>query len=97
MASGIFMFADSGPFRPYIALGAGLSINSRTRNMGIFVEKVANNQIVFRPELGSIFVISDYVGIKVSGKYYQTFENSAMASQSWLGFNVGFVMLNFNN
>lgn len=96
MASGIFIFTDSGPFRPYVALGAGLSINTRTRNMGIFAEKVANNQLVFRPELGSIFVISDYVGIKVSGKLYQTLENSAMASQSWLGFNVGFVMLNFN-
>lgn len=97
MASAIFFFTESGPIRPFASLAAGLSINSRTRNMGIFVEKVANNQIAFRPELGAVIELSDYVGIKVSGKYYQTFENSAMPSQSWLGFNVGFVMLNFNN
>jgi hypothetical protein len=97
MASAIFFFTESGPIRPFASLAAGLSINTRTRNMGVFVEKVANNQIAFRPELGAVVELSDYVGIKVSGKYYQTFENSAMPSQSWLGFNVGFVMLNFNN
>lgn len=97
MASTIFFFTDSGPVRPFVGMAAGLSINTRTNNMGIFVEKTAINQIVLRPELGAIVELSDYVGIKVSGKYYQTFENSTMLGQSWLGFNLGFVMLNFNN
>jgi hypothetical protein len=63
--------------------------------MGIFVDKIEARQFIIRPELGAIYQLSDYVGIKLSTKYYQTFESNAMQAQSMLGFNLGFVMLNF--
>ena len=91
----IFIFNSSGPIRPYASFGAGLGINTQTIDMGVFVEKVQSNQFTIKPELGLIYEISDYVGIKLSGKYYQSFENSNMDSQSLLGINIGFVMLNF--
>lgn len=93
----IYIFNSTGPIRPYASFGAGIGINTQTIDMGVFVDKVQSNQLTIKPELGLIYEISDYVGIKLSGKYYQTFENSTMDSHSLLGINVGFVMLNFNN
>jgi hypothetical protein len=96
MGSFIYVFNGSKPFKPFLAMGAGMAINTQTVSMGIFVDKTETRQFVIRPELGAIYQVSDYVGIKLSSKYYQTFENSSMNAQSMLGFNLGFVMLNFN-
>lgn len=95
MGSFIYVFNATKPFKPFVAFGAGAAINTQTVSMGIFVDKVSPRQFIIRPELGAIYQISDYVGIKLSSKYYQTFENSEMRAQSILGFNLGFVMLNF--
>ena len=96
MGSFIYVFNANKSFKPFVAMGGGLAINTQTVSMGIFVDKVTPRQFIIRPELGAIYQISDYVGIKLSSKYYQTFENSEMRAQSILGFNLGFVMLNFN-
>jgi hypothetical protein len=96
MASFIYVFNATKPFKPFVAMGGGIAINTQTVSMGIFVDKTTPRQFVIRPELGAIYQISVYVGIKLSSKYYQTFENSEMRAQSILGFNLGFVMLNFN-
>ncbi|MCH6233622.1 hypothetical protein [Cognataquiflexum rubidum] len=96
MASAIYIFNADKPFKPFIAMGAGLGINTQTVSMGIFVEKTEARQFIIRPEIGAIYQLSDYVGIKLSSKYYQTFENADMRAHSMMGFNLGFVMLNFN-
>jgi hypothetical protein len=96
MGSFIYVFNADKPFKPFFAMGAGLGINTQTVSMGIFVEKTEATQFIIRPELGAIYQLSDYVGIKLSTKYYQTFESSDMRAQSMMGFNLGFVMLNFN-
>lgn len=93
----IFIFNKTGPIRPYVTFGAGLGINTQRIDMGVFVEKIQSNQFTIKPELGMMYELSDYVAVKLSGKYYQSFENSAMNSQSMLGINIGFVMLNFSN
>lgn len=91
----IFIFNQTGPVRPYATFGAGLGINTQRIDMGVFVEKIQSNQFTIKPELGMMYELSDYVAIKLSGKYYQSFENSDINSQSMLGINIGFVMLNF--
>jgi hypothetical protein len=96
MASAIYIFNADKNFKPFLAMGAGFGINTQTVSMGIFVNKTEARQFIIRPELGAIYQLSDYVGIKLSTKYYQTFETSDMNAQSMLGFNLGFVMLNFN-
>lgn len=97
MGSFVYVFNANKPFKPFVAMGAGLAINTQTVSMGIFVDKTEASQFIIRPELGAIYQLSDYVGIKLSTKYYQTFESSDMRAQSMMGFNLGFVMLNFNN
>ncbi|MCL6259830.1 hypothetical protein M3O96_12070 [Aquiflexum sp. TKW24L] len=96
MASVIYIFNADKPFKPFVAMGAGLGINTQTVSMGIFVDKNEARQFIIRPEIGAIYQLSDYVGIKLSSKYYQTFENADMRAHSMMGFNLGFVMLNFN-
>lgn len=96
MASAIYIFNADKAFKPFIAMGAGIGINTQTVSMGIFVEKTEARQFIIRPEIGAIYQLSDYVGIKLSSKYYQTFENTDMQAHSMMGFNLGFVMLNFN-
>lgn len=93
----IFIMNKTGPIRPYVAFGAGLGINTQRIDMGVFVEKIQSNQFLIKPELGLMYELSNYVAVQLSGKYYQSFENSAMNSQSMLGINIGFVMLNFSN
>ncbi|MCH6201820.1 hypothetical protein MMU07_19730 [Aquiflexum sp. LQ15W] len=95
MGSFIYVFNATKPFKPFVAMGAGAAINTQTVSMGIFVDKIEARQFIIRPELGAIYQLSDYVGIKLSTKYYQTFESNVMQAQSMLGFNLGFVMLNF--
>lgn len=97
MGSFIYIFNATQAFKPFIAMGAGAAINTQTVSMGIFVDKTEARQFIIRPELGAIYQLSDYVGIKLSTKYYQTFESNSMQAQSMLGFNLGFVMLNFSN
>ncbi|MGY6521109.1 MAG: hypothetical protein ACXIUD_05230 [Mongoliitalea sp.] len=95
MPSYIFVIGDHSTFKPYLSLGTGLSFLTHQSDMGIFVQRETATQFALRPELGAMFKISDYVGIKVSSKYYQTFGSEAMDAQSFVGFNLGFVMLNF--
>jgi hypothetical protein len=96
MGSVIYVFNSDKTLKPFVAMGAGLGINTQTVSMGIFVDRTEAKQFIIRPELGAIYQISDYVGIKLSTKYYQTFETSDMNSHAMVGFNLGFVMLNFN-
>lgn len=96
MGSFIYIFNAEKSLKPFVAMGAGLAINTQTISMGIFVDKTEASQFIIRPELGAIYEVSDYVGIKLSTKYYQTFESSDIRAQSMMGFNLGFVMLNFN-
>lgn len=97
MASFIYIFNSEKTFRPFVAIGAGIGINTQKVSMGIFVDKTEARQLIIRPEIGAIYQLSDYVGIKLSSKYYQTFKNSDMRAHTMMGFNLGFVMLNFYN
>lgn len=97
LGSAIYVFNENGKFKPYISMGAGVMILSQRIDLGIFVQKLNTRHFAIRPELGAIYQLSDYVGIKLSGKYYQSVGNNTMDSQSLLGFNLGFVMINFGN
>ncbi|GHB48493.1 hypothetical protein [Mongoliitalea lutea] len=95
MPTYIFVIGDNSTFKPFLSLGTGLSFLTHQRDMGIFVQRETATHVAVRPEVGAMFKISDYVGIKVSSKYYQTFGSEAIDAQSFIGFNLGFVMLNF--
>ncbi|UJP63815.1 hypothetical protein [Mongoliitalea daihaiensis] len=95
LPSYIFVIGDNSTFKPFLSLGAGLSFLTHQTDMGIFVQKETATHVALRPELGAMLKISNYVGIKVSTKYYQTFGSESIDAQSFLGFNLGFVMLNF--
>lgn len=95
LPSYIFVIGDNSKFKPYVAMGAGLVFLTQQADMGIFVQKETTTQIGFRPEVGAMLKVSDYVGIKISTRYAQTLANNSMDAQSILGFNLGFVMLNF--
>jgi hypothetical protein len=96
LASYIFILNDEGRLKPYISLGAGIMLQTQRINLGVLVDQLETTQFAVRPEIGAIYQVSDYVGVKLSGKYYQGFENSTMSSQSFMGFNLGFVMSNLN-
>jgi hypothetical protein len=97
IGSAMYVFNDIGKFKPFVSLGAGIMVVDQRIDLGIFVQRLSTSHFAFKPELGAIYQISDYVGIKFSGKYYQSVGNSTIDSQSLLGFNIGFVMINFNN
>jgi hypothetical protein len=92
MPAAIYFFNEPGPIRPYVSFGAGVVINARRIELGIFQERTSAFQIGIRPEIGSIFQVSDYVAIKLSGKYYNTLGGSNLPAQSALGINLGFVV-----
>ncbi|WP_194777835.1 hypothetical protein [Pararhodonellum marinum] len=94
IVSGHYFFTESGKLRPFASLGFGVVFQTRRVDMGIFSERTTGTQLAIRPELGTIFQISDYVGIKLSGKYYQTMGGSNLPSHAALGFNLGFVIIN---
>ncbi len=92
MPAVIYFFNEPGSFRPYVSLGAGIMINTQRIEMGIFQERLNSFQIGIKPELGSIFQLSEFVAIKLSGKYYNTLGGSRLPAQSALGINLGFVV-----
>jgi len=97
IGSAMYVFNDQGKFKPFVSFGAGIMIVAQRIDLGIFVQQLSTRHFAIKPELGAIYQISDYVGIKMSGKYYQSAGNSTIDSQSLLGFNLGFVMINFSN
>ncbi|MFD2201340.1 hypothetical protein [Shivajiella indica] len=97
LVSAMYILTDKGKLKPYVSIGAGIMQNTQRIDLGIFVQQVSSRHFAFKPELGAIYQISDYVGIKLSGKYYQSVGNNTIDSQSMLGINLGFVMINFNN
>ncbi|MGY6743089.1 MAG: outer membrane beta-barrel protein [Cecembia sp.] len=92
MPAAIYFFNEPGSIRPYVAIGAGFIMNTQRIELGIFQERTSSFQIGIRPELGSIFQLSEYVAIKLSGKYYNTLGGSNLPSQSAIGVNFGFVV-----
>jgi hypothetical protein len=95
MPSYIFVIGDHSKFKPFVSLAGGLTFLTQRVDMGVFVLKETGTHVSVRPEIGAMYKVSDYVGIKLSTKYTSTFGGDVIASQSFLGFNLGFVMLSF--
>ncbi|QLE00380.1 porin family protein [Galbibacter sp. BG1] len=90
-----YVFTDNSQFKPYIGLGIGTVYNNREVDLGLLTSAVDTWFFTLKPEAGIIYNLSSYTGIKVSSRYYQTFNNKDLDAHSYFAFDIGFVFMSF--
>jgi opacity protein-like surface antigen len=75
--------------KPYVAFGMGLVYTEKRDEIGLYSLSFDSWQFAIKPEIGAAVSLSDNTLLKLSAKYYQTFETKKLESLPFLGLNIG--------
>lgn len=75
--------------KPYVSFGAGVIYTEKRNDVGVYYFGDNSWQFGLKPEAGVGINLTENVLLKLSAKYYQTFETDRLDAQSYMGFNMG--------
>ncbi len=91
LVNGQYHLSTNGAIKPYIGLGIGTMYDLRNTDMGTWTIEDQNWHFLLTPEVGMVYDISPYVGLKVNAKYDNAFKIDSADGFANLNFNFGFV------
>jgi hypothetical protein len=75
--------------QPYVGLGLGTVYSDRSTDFGLYRISTDAWQFCIRPELGWEFPIGHAESLFIGGKYFWSFNTSALDGQSFITLNIG--------
>ena len=86
-----YFFTPEQTLNPYVNLGVGALYVLHESEIGLYTNKTNSWQMNLKPEIGVIYALNPGLGLKLSGKFYQTFESDELAPQSYAALGIGIV------
>jgi hypothetical protein len=92
LVRGMYLIGAPGGIRPYAGAGLGVTYNKRRTDIGLYeVEKDAWH-FTMAPELGVLIPVRESI-ITASVRYYYGVKAGDLDSQSYVSFNLGFMLV----
>ena len=90
-----YFYQENDKFKPYLSLGIGTIYDNREVDLGLLTDSADAWFFAIKPEVGVLFNINSFSGIKIGAKYYQTFDARDLDAYSYFSFNIGYVLMRF--
>jgi outer membrane protein W len=93
LVRGMYMFGAQGGFRPYLGVGMGVIYNVRRTDIGLYSLKTDAWHFSVSPELGILIPVGESTRISASVRYNYGVKARDLGQQSYISFNLGFVLV----
>jgi hypothetical protein len=90
-----YYLSSSSDLEAYIGAGIGTYIINKRTDFGLYILEDKQWHFALYPEVGIIYWVSEETGLTLNARYNWAAKSGDIASQSYLGFNVGLVFYSF--